>query len=189
MNDNNTTAPNKDLEMEKNNRISQYLEIMPHDNCLTVRELNDLGFFTAPASTHRHGGYEGGLFDHCLQVTKELVNLTDKLDLNWQRTDSPYIVGMYHDLCKCDQYIYDANTGSYRYEEQSLLPGHGDKSLMILMQYLQLTKEEIACIRWHMGAFEKDPKMWNFYSRAISQFPNVLYAHTADMIASHVMNI
>ena len=37
-----------------------------------------------------------------------------------------------------------------------------------------LTEEEIACIRWHMGAFD-DSKNWNKYNLAIQKYPNVLF--------------
>ena len=44
------------------------------------------------------------------------------------------------------------------------------------------------CIRWHMGAYD-DEKNWNILGRAIEEYPNVLYTHTADMIASRVKGI
>ena len=53
---------------------------------------------------------------------------------------------------------------------------------------MELTDEEIACIRWHMGAFD-DQKNWDYYGRAIEKYPNVLYTHTADMIASRIKGI
>ena len=43
----------------------------------------------------------------------------------------------------------------------------------------------MTCIRYHMGAFI-DKEQWNDYTRAVEQYPNVLWTHTADMIASHV---
>ena len=49
--------------------------------------------------------------------------------------------------------------------------------------------EEIICIRWHMGAFETDTKMWDYYGKAIEKYPNVLYTHTADMIASRIQGV
>ena len=57
-------------------------------------------FFTAPASIHHHGAYDGGLFDHSLTVTEQLLKLTKQLDLKWTNRESPRIVGMFHDLCK-----------------------------------------------------------------------------------------
>ena len=48
--------------------------------------------------------------------------------------------------------------------------------------------EEIMCIRYHMGAFT-DKSEWNDYTRAVSQYPNVLWTHQADMLASHVAGV
>lgn len=151
-------------------------------------ELKKMGFFTDPASTKYHGNYEGGLFDHSLAVAEELVNLTLKLDLKWERPNSPVIIGLFHDLCKCGSYIRNAD-GTYKYNTDQIIPGHGDKSVMIAQKYMKLTDEEIACIRWHMGAYETDTKMWDYYGRAIEKYPNVLYTHTADMIASKIRGI
>lgn len=178
--------------MNVNDRFEKYKNIFKdyfNENIISVTELHDLRFFTAPASTRFHGAYEGGLFDHSLAVTEALAELTDKLGLKWERPESPYIVGMYHDLCKCDLYEYDIETSKYIYNDESLLDGHGAKSVIIAQKYIRLTDEEIACIRWHMGAYEKDPKMWEYYGRAIEKYPNVLYTHTADMIASKIKGV
>jgi len=40
----------------------------------------------------------------------------------------------------------------------------------------------------HMGAFD-DTENWNYYSKAVNQYPNVLWTHTADMIASQILEI
>jgi hypothetical protein len=69
------------------------------------------------------------------------------------------------------------------------MPGHGEKSVMQLQKLVKLTDEEIICIRWHMGAFETDTKMWDYYGKAIEKYPNVLYTHTADMIASRIQGV
>lgn len=174
--------------MTKDERISLWREIMPSKTYF-LHDLYDLGFFTAPASTKYHGAYEGGLFDHSYSVTRNLVNLTERLGLIWEREESPYIVGMYHDLCKCDNYVKDFETGKYVFAPNLIIPGHGDKSVIMLSKYIRLTDEEIACIRWHMGAYETDTKMWEYYGRAIEAYPNVLYTHTADMIASKIEGV
>ena len=44
------------------------------------------------------------------------------------------------------------------------------------------------CIRDHMGAFV-DRSEWNNYTQAIHAFPNVLWIHHADMIASHILEV
>lgn len=142
--------------------------------------LFDNGFTKAPASTKWHGAYEGGLYDHSLAVTEELLKFTRHLSLEWQREESPYIVGMFHDLCKIDQYKLVSET--WTYDEDTLLKGHGDKSVMLLSQFMTLTEEEILCIRYHMGAYETDN--WKQFDLAIKKYPNVLFTHTADMLAS-----
>ena len=175
---------------DKSFRMRKYTEFLPiFFDFMSLDDLDKIGFFTAPASTKYHGAYEGGLFDHSLATAEALVELTEKLGLKWERPESPYIVGMYHDLCKCDNYVKDFETDKYIYNPDIIIPGHGDKSVMILQKYIDLTDEEIACIRWHMGAYETDMKMWNYYGKAIEKYPNVLFTHTADMIASKIKGV
>lgn len=157
------------------------------------------GFFTAPASTKYHGNYEGGLLEHSYMVTKFLLTLTQDNHLIWRKARSPFIVGMFHDLCKIDQYRHPASDlvvdgmllpdpSKWEYNPDTLLKGHGDKSVMLLSQFYTLTDEEIMCIRYHMGAFT-DKSEWNDYTRAVNQYPNVLWTHQADMLASHVAGV
>lgn len=159
----------------------------------------DNGFFTAPASTKYHGNYEGGLLEHSSAVAKFLAQLTEDNHLTWKNPRSPYIVGMFHDLCKIDQYRHPASDlfvdgmllpdpSKWEYNPDTLLKGHGDKSVMLLSQFYTLTEEEIMCIRYHMGAFT-DKSEWNDYTRAVHQYPNVLWTHQADMLASHVAGV
>lgn len=178
------------MSFKEDQRVKTFKEFMSNNvNLDVISELKALGFFTAPASTKYHGAYEGGLFDHSLETAKALVNLTEKLGLEWSKKDSPYIVGMFHDICKCDAYVRDFETNKYIYNPDIIIPGHGDKSVMMLQKFISLTDEEIACIRWHMGAYETDTKMWNYYGKAIEKYPNVLYTHTADMIASKIIGV
>ena len=115
-------------------------------------------------------------------------------------------LGLFHDLCKCDQYkqelvklpfyaddkeleaIARQLPANYNYNNETLFKGHGDKSVMMLASLMQLTEEEVACIRYHMGAFT-DKEEWNDYTRAIHMYPNVLWTHHADMIATHIMEV
>lgn len=153
------------------------------------------GFFSAPASTKYHGNHEGGLFDHSFTVMNILVELSAKNNLKWQRAESPFIVGMFHDLCKIDQYRIDnsephtvGEATRYEYRTDTDFKGHGDKSILLLCQYMKLTEEEVMCIRYHMGAFtEKDE--WRDYTNAVHRYANVLWTHHADMLASHVCGI
>lgn len=149
-----------------------------------VAWLLDRGFFVAPAPTQYHGNYPGGLFDHCANVAEMLEDLTCRLNLVWERKESPRIVGFFHDLCKIDNYEEDFD--GFTYNDNALFKGHGDKSLILLSFLLLLTEEEAACIRYHMGAFT-EKKEWSDYTRAVRTFPNVLFTHTADMMAAHII--
>lgn len=177
--------------MDKTKRVKKFYELFEkiwdkrHVNIL-FDELDRLDFFTAPASTKYHGNYEGGLFDHSYEVTMCLLELTEKLGLEWEYPRSPYVVGMLHDVCKCDQYQKTAD--GYMYRNDLLLPGHGDKSVMIIQKFLTLNEEELLCIRWHMGAYD-DKENWNTLGRAIEKYPNVLWTHTADMMASRLKGV
>jgi len=173
------------------------------DNTEFMKYLENEGFFTAPASTKYHGAYEGGLYDHSAKVFERLAKLTVDNNLEWERPESPFIIGMFHDLCKCDQYkkVYDETeyvAGAnhmlvpndkfhYEYNTNTILKGHGSKSVIILSRFITLTEEELLCIRFHMGAYEKEE--WSEFDMAIRKYPNVLWTHTADMLASKVDDI
>lgn len=175
--------------MTKNERIQMVnsLGILSGDQ---IHQLDEMGFFTAPASTKYHGNYVGGLFDHSWAVMQSLIDMTVKMNLEWKNPASPMIVGLFHDLCKCDNYVVSMSTEDgveFDYNNNILLKGHGEKSVMLLSNMMTLTDEEILCIRYHMGAYNTDE--WDLYDRAIRSYQNVLWTHTADMFASKVMGV
>lgn len=153
------------------------------------------GFFSAPASTKYHSSVPGGLVVHSIAVADALTGLTERLGLKWERSCSPHLIGLFHDLCKIDQYKKAESFGlecfttvpNYEYCDDQLIKGHGDKSIMLLSQFVTLTMEEILCIRYHMGTYVKED--WDGFDRAITRYPNVLYTHTADMVASKVYKV
>jgi len=174
-----------------------------HDNKELMDWLCDNSFFISPASSKYHGVYPGGLYMHSRAVSLRLLDLTEKNGLQWQRSESPIIVGMFHDLCKCDQYIERERPAQlqlpdgtmsispvvekyYDYNTNTLLKGHGAKSVLILSHLMTLTEEEMLCIRYHMGAYEKEE--WTEYDMAIRKYTNVLWTHHADMLASKIDN-
>ena len=60
--------------------------------------------------------------------------------------------------------------------------GHGEKSVIILKQYINLTLQEEMIIRWHMGTFDK-----NFlsYSETIKKlYPECIIFFMADWSSS-----
>lgn len=145
--------------------------------------LIEIGYLTKPASIKFHGSHKGGLYDHSKEVARLLEEYTNKLGLKWQQSDSPIIVGLLHDLCKLENYT-ETEKG-FEWNKSSIYNGHGDLSVIISSQLISLTKEEIACIRWHMGSFD-NKENWEYYTKAIKAYPNVLFTHTADMEATHI---
>lgn len=185
-------------------RLNEFMSVAPAlivENKPFTEWLTNNGFFSAPASTKYHGAEAGGLYTHSKAVADDLLHLTEDLKLKWQREESPFIIGMFHDLCKIDQYkeVVDepgevmfgttepvGYKSHYEYQE-TLINGHGAKSIIYISRFLTLTEEEIMCIRFHMGAFYAEEK--EAYSKAVELFPNVLFAHTADMIASKIRGV
>lgn len=149
----------------------------------TEKKIEESGYYEAPASTKYHLAIPGGLLIHSYNVMSNLCFLTDRLELKWQKNYSPILVGLLHDFCKVDQYL---KVDDHYVYNNSALPGHGDKSIMLLERLsISLTDEERACIRWHMGSFDiKDN--WHRYTDAIHAYNNVLYTHVADMMASQI---
>ena len=186
-------------------RLNEFMREAPEtiqENQMFVDYLIGEGFFKSPASVKHHAAYAGGLYDHSHRVFEHLAWFTDKLMIDWKRPESPFIIGMFHDLCKMDQYkeVVDdpgkvmfgqdepsGKVSHYEYQTKLLLYGHGAKSVLLLSQFMQLTEEEMLCIRYHMGAYEKDD--WTGYDMAIKKYPNVLITHTADMYTSKVDDV
>lgn len=148
-----------------------------------IQHLVDNKFFEQYASSRFHGNYPGGLFDHSYCVMLKLIELTDQLNLKWQDKRSPYIIGMLHDLCKMDE--YEVVDGIPHKIKDTPIIGHGDKSCILLSNFITLTEEEDLCIRYHMGAF--NTKDWNAYGAAIEKYDTVLWTHTADMYISRLI--
>lgn len=157
------------------------------------------GYFTAPAGAKHHGAYEGGLFDHSLQVAYELQNLTNRLELKWERPEAPLVIGMLHDLCKVKQYTQitkpiEGSEGElaieYEWDKKQNLPGHGEASIFRIMEWggPQLKADEMYCIRYHMGAYQGQQE-WKELDAAIKEHPNIIYTHLADMIASKLKGV
>lgn len=145
-------------------------------------------FFTDPASTKYHDAEQGGLLNHSLMVYDNYVALTGKDD------ETAIVACLLHDVCKIGTYkkvlknIKTENgqwiqVESYDYQDDGLPYGHGEKSVLMIQDYMHLTKEERLMIRWHMGAYESK-EVWNNLGKAQEMYPSVLYIHFADMLAS-----
>ena len=187
--------------MERIRKFDAISELERFNNPTFRTWLVENGFFVKPAAISHHGNYTGGLFDHSYEVMEDLVEMTEKFGVKWERPESPWIVGMFHDLCKMDDYfdvkasnVVMMGTGSpvtknpeWQHNPNCILKGHGDKSVMMLSQWMTLTEEEIMCIRFHIGAYETEG--WKQLDAAIKKYETVLWTHTADMYASKVKGV
>lgn len=171
-------------------RIKMLDTFLYEEELQPVRDfLHHCSFLAAPASRAYHGAYDGGLFDHSYEVAKTLQELTDNNNLTWQKSRSPKLVGICHDLCKIDQYIKDYDSGIYTYNPYCFDWRHGEKSVDIIRQVMpDLTEEEELCIKYHMG-FTLPKEEWDNWRDAIKKYPNVLWTHQADMISSFIKGI
>lgn len=158
--------------------------------------LREKGFFVKPAAINHHGNYTGGLYEHSKNVTDILLGF----NLKWERPESPYIVGMFHDVCKMDDYMDENYMGSVMMgtgdptsnnpkwiKNPNALKGHGDKSVMMLSTVMTLTEEEMYCIRYHMGAYKIED--WDEIDIIARKYPNILYTHFADNLASKMEKV
>jgi hypothetical protein len=144
-------------------------------------------FYDDPASRAYHCNYQGGLAAHTENVRLRLAELTARLGIRWGTDYSPHIIAMGHDACKIGSYYWDDNERCYVRRENHP-PGHGDLSVKIVKEWIELTEEEEACIRYHMGAYEGDQKRWKEMQAAMRKFPNIMYVQMADTWATNVMD-
>ena len=105
--------------------------------------LDECGFYYRPSSANRHHNYPGGLAEHCLGVYKKMA----VAPIAKTNPDSVKIVGLLHDLCKCDEfYFQDGRIRSIR------VSGHGSRSVKLLEKFgVPLDEYEYRAIRYHMG--------------------------------------
>lgn len=157
-------------------------------------------FYTAPASTRFHGSHEGGLLEHSMNVY-DILSTKRNEDSLWYESlknigeDTLVISALLHDLCKTYYYTTELRNKKVDgqwvqvpfYTVDDKVPyGHGEKSVMMIEEYIKLKPIERYAIRWHMGAYE--PKeLWNTLGSAMEKYPLVLAIHEADMEATYIM--
>ena len=165
------------------------------DNLIKFLEKTD--FFTAPASTRFHGSYEGGLLEHSLKVYEIFSEKIKNSNLEVNQ-DTIIISALLHDICKVNFYKTDYRNAKNARGEWEKVPyytvddkipyGHGEKSVMMLTEYIKLTNEEKYAIRWHMG-FTEPKELYGTLGEAFKKYPIALLLHEADLEATYFFNI
>lgn len=176
-----------------------------------VEFLEKSDFYTAPASTRFHCSIPEGLLIHSLNVYDmfEQKRKTEpyKTVLGNISDDSSKIITLFHDICKTYMYETDyknkkiySETGSKKdekgrfdwqavefYKVNDLVPyGHGEKSVMMLEEFIKLQPIERYAIRWHMG-FTEPKENWNTLGSAIEKYQVILALHESDLEATYLL--
>lgn len=152
--------------------------------------LDKSDFYTAPASTRFHGSEPEGLVKHSLAVYDRLY---EKANGKYSM-ETIAITSLFHDICKMGFYGVEIRNRKNERGQWEKYPfyivddkfpmGHGEKSVIMLMQSMKLSIEEMMAIRWHMGGHEAKEN-YNALGTALSEFPLVLMLQQADMEATY----
>lgn len=113
-----------------------------------INYLVDSDYFFAPASTHFHNSFPGGLCFHSVNLMHAFRGVDKKL-LSPLPNDSVVICSLLHDLCKVNAYEYVGKD----YASLKGPKGHATLSISRIKQYIELTDTEEDIIRYHMGSF------------------------------------
>ena len=159
-----------------------------------IRYLESSDFFEAPASTRYHGNYKGGLAEHSLNVYEIFKMKNEVYDFGLSG-DTVKITALLHDICKANFYTVSTRNvkknGSwvkvpyYAVDDQAPF-GHGEKSVILLQQFIKLSREEVIIIRWHMGGYEPSQN-YNSISNAWNICKAGVALHTADLESSYIL--
>ena len=173
-----------------------------------IYQLEELGFFSAPASSRFHLSRPGGLLEHSLNVYDSAILIRDGLlnripELESQLPlDSIAICTLLHDVCKTDIYkpaivsrrneqgCWEKYNG-YQVDYTDMPLGHGEKSVILLLRWGRiLTKDEMLAIRWHMGAWDlpfQSPEYKGCMEVAKSLTPLCSLVQAADNISAGIV--
>lgn len=188
------------MDKEAQNQLTeQFVDLLRSTGRSGIEELilylqEETDFFTAPASTKYHGAYEGGLLQHSMNVYEVLRYDPDG---NFSFSDSIIIVSLLHDICKANCYHTEKRNVKengvwvekqfYVFEDELPL-GHGEKSLYLASKFIELSDEESAAIRWHMGAFDNAFRGGDRgLNAAYEKYPLAVMLHLADMRATYLV--
>ena len=173
----------------------EFIELLKQTNREGIDKLIEFlcktDFFEAPASTRFHGCFKGGLLEHSMKVYEILKTKTED-------SDSVKIIALLHDVCKANFYKVDYRNAKneqgvwekvpYYTVDDTIPYGHGEKSVMMISEFIKLTPEERYAIRWHMG-FTEPKELYTTIGQAYKKYPIALLVHEADLEATYFYDI
>lgn len=173
-----------------------------------ITDLEELGFFTAPASAGHHLNVEGGLVLHSINTCKAALAIWEGMKplepslATEVKRDSIIIASLLHDVCKSDIYKRSIkkrknalgqweDCEGYKVSYKDFPMGHGEKSVILLLcSGLDLSDDEMLAIRWHMGAWGINMNSYEderCYDTARALYPLVSIIQTADGLAAAIL--
>ena len=141
----------KNLKLMKEEFIALLKETGREGVDYVIEDLEDLGFFEAPASSAFHLNRDGGLVEHSLNVCNVALKLRESMvDMDGSLAmelpkDSVIIASLLHDACKADIYkqvikkhknkygVWEDKPG-YDVDYSNFPLGHGEKSVIMLLR-------------------------------------------------------
>ena len=198
--------------MDKKEMKEEFLQLLRSTEREGVEDLTEaleeMGFFTAPASANHHLNVEGGLLEHSLNTCKAALAIYEglkPLDASVEkevRRDSIILSSLLHDICKSDIYKRSVkkrknNVGQwedvegYSVSYKNFPMGHGEKSVILLLcNGLSLYDDEMLAIRWHMGAWGINMNSFEdqrCYDTSRKLYPLVSIIQAADGLAASIL--
>lgn len=181
-------------EKQRKEAVEDFLHV--YRKCIERPGAEDLlqglianGFLECPASAGHHGAEPGGLLEHSLNVHRRLLYLKayeeSKTGQRCYDMETMAICGLLHDICKVGAYREkEGEAKQYEYIGGSPA-GHGEKSVIMIMRFMQLTEEEMLAINWHMGGFDYRVRGGSRdMDKAYSRCKLAAMLHIADMQAA-----
>ena len=162
-----------------------------------IAYLDDIGFYTSPASTRFHGAESGALAKHSINV----MDCARSLAIAWcgkkwyaANQSSITICALLHDLGKAGQFgkpLYVENilksgkpsdTQPFKTNDDLMTLPHEVVSVIEATKFIDLTEDEQRAIAWHNG-------LYGIFKYDIQGKENELYMiiHFADMWASRII--
>lgn len=115
-------------------------------------------FISAPASTRFHGVYEGGLFEHSVNVVKYMWQWKKAHKGTKLTTQDCIVVGLLHDMCKYDLYSKTTTKdGKEKWTaDKELAKRHARRSIELIKYIfnIKLTRLQKVLILLHMNGWE-----------------------------------
>ena len=173
-----------------------------------IESLEEMGFFSAPASAGHHLNIEGGLVQHSLNTCRAALAVWEGMKVlepsigKEVGRDSVIIASLLHDVCKSDIYVRSVkkrknaigqweDCEGYKISYKNFPMGHGEKSVILLLcSGLEMSDDEMLAIRWHMGAWGINMNSYEdqrCFDTSKKMYPLVSIIQSADNLAANIM--